>query len=198
MLMNPLHARFLLLLPRIEAHAQIYFRHTRCAADRADNIAETIALAWQWFIQLDQRGKDAADFVTTFAVFAVRAVRCGRRVAEMTKAKDVMNRQTQQRHDYVVGSLSDHRLSDDPYTEALADNMVTPPPDAAAFRVDFPRWLGSLGNRDRRLATQLMIGERTSAAAQHFGMSEARVSQVRQELSQDWSRFHGEVVAAVA
>jgi hypothetical protein len=36
-------------------------------------------------------------------------------------------------------------------TEALADNTVTPPPDAAAFRVDFARWLGSLGDRNRRL-----------------------------------------------
>jgi hypothetical protein len=65
-------------------------------------------------------------------------------------------------------------------------------------RVDFRRWLGLLGDRDRRLAEKLMIGERTGAAARRFGMSEARVSQVRRELSQDWSRFHGEAVAAVA
>ena len=186
MLMNPLHARFLLLLPRIEAHANIYFRDIRCAADRADFIAETIALAWKWFVRLDHRGKDAADFVTTFAAFAVRAVRCGRRVAGMPKAKDVMNRQTQQRHDYIVERLTDQStLCDDPFTEALKDNIVTPPPDAAAFRVDFPRWLGSLGDRDRRLALELIVGERTSAAARRFGMSNARVSQVRRELSED-------------
>src|SRR5450631_4704552 len=89
-ILNPLHARFLLLLPRIEAHANFYFRFVRCPADRADHIAETIALAWQWFVQLDQRGKDAAEFVTTLATFAARAVRCGRRVAGMPKAKDVM------------------------------------------------------------------------------------------------------------
>jgi hypothetical protein len=34
--------------------------------------------------------------------------RCGRRVAGMPKAKDVMNRQAQQRHDYVVERLPDH------------------------------------------------------------------------------------------
>jgi hypothetical protein len=37
--LNPLHTRFLLLLPRIEAHAKIYFRDIRCAAERADNVA---------------------------------------------------------------------------------------------------------------------------------------------------------------
>ena len=76
--------------------------------------------------------------------------------------------------------------------------MITPPPDAAAFRVDFPRWLGLLGDRDRRLASELMIGERTGEAAERFGMSRARVSQVRRELCDDWWRFHGEGVVAVA
>jgi hypothetical protein len=69
---------------------------------------------------------------------------------------------------------------------------------AAAFRVDFPRWLGLLNDRDRRLASELMIGERTGEAAEHFGMSRGWVSQVRRELGEDWSRFHGETVAAVA
>jgi hypothetical protein len=97
-----LHARFLLLLPRIEAHAKIYFRDIRCAAQRAAQIAETVALAWKWFVRLDKRGKDAADFVATFATFAARAVRCGRRVAGVSKAKDVMDRHVQQRHDFEV------------------------------------------------------------------------------------------------
>jgi hypothetical protein len=46
----------------------------------------------------------------------------------MERAKDAMNRQTQQRHDFVVERLPDHRT----LTDALADNTVTPPPDAAA------------------------------------------------------------------
>jgi hypothetical protein len=129
---------------------------------------------------------------------AARAVKCGRRVTGMEKANGVMNRQTQQRHDFVIERLPDHStLSSNPLTEALADNTVTPPPDAAAFRVDFPRWLGSLGDRNRRLASELMIDERTGAAARRFGMSPARVSQLRRELCDDWSRFHGEALAAV-
>jgi hypothetical protein len=35
--------RFLLFLPRIDAHAKVYFRDIRCDAKRADRIAETIA-----------------------------------------------------------------------------------------------------------------------------------------------------------
>ena len=196
---HSLHARFLALLLRIEAHAQIYFRDVRCSSTRADRIAEAVALAWKWFVRLAKRGKDAALFVSALAKFAVKAVRCGRRLTGMEKAKDVMNRQTQQRRGFAVEKLPEFStMSDNPLTEALADNTVTPPPDAAAFRVDFPRWLASLPRRDRRVAKVLMIGERTLDTAHRFKMSPARVSQLRRELCQDWARFHGEVVPAVA
>ena len=120
MSIHSLHARFLLLLPRIKAHAKIYFRDIRCAANRADQVAETVALAWKWFVRLDKRGKDASQFVTTFATFAARAVRCGRRVAGVSRAKDVMSRHTQKRHDFVVEKSPDFST----LTEALADNTV--------------------------------------------------------------------------
>jgi hypothetical protein len=194
-----LHARFLMLLPRIEAHAKFYFRDIRCADKQADRIAETVALAWKWFVKLEDRGKDATQFVAALARLAAKAVKCGRRLVGMEKAKDAMNAQTQQRRGFFVNRLPDVGTgSSNPLAEALADNTVTPPPDAAAFRIDFPRWLGSLPDRDRRLAEKLMLGEHTSVAARRFGMSVGRVSQVRRELCQDWARFHGEVVAAVA
>ena len=65
-------------------------------------------------------------------------------------------------------------------------------PDAAAFRVDFPRWLKSLSGRDRRLAEQLMIGARTLDTAHRFRMSPARVSQLRRELCDDHRVDQGE------
>jgi hypothetical protein len=190
---HPLHDRFLMFLPRIEAHARVYFRDIRCADKRADRIAETIALAWKWYLRLEERGKDAAPFVSAIADFAVKAVKSGRRRAGMERAKDVMNGHTQQRQGFAVEKLPDFStLSDNPIAEALADNTRTPPPDAAAFRVDFPRWLASLPRRDRRVAKDLMIGERTVATAHRHRMSPARVSQLRRELCQDWARFHGD------
>ena len=194
-----LQARFLVLLPRIETHAKIYFRDIRCGDKRADRIAETVALAWKWFVKLEDRGKDATQFVSGLAMLAAKAVRSGRRLAGMEKAKDPLNTRTQQRRGFFVKRLPDvDTMSDNPLAEALTDNTVTPPPDAAAFRVDFPRWLDSLPDRDRRLAEQLMIGERTLDTAHRFRMTPARVSQLRRELCDDWARFHGEVVAAVA
>jgi hypothetical protein len=111
----------------------------------------------------------------------------------MEKAKDAMNRRTQQRHGFAIENLPDFStLNTNPVTEALADNTVTPPPDAAAFRIDFPRWLALLPDRNRRVAKDLMIGAGTVDTAQRFRMSPARVSQLRRELSEEWARFHGE------
>lgn len=152
-------------------------------------------MAWKWFIDLENRGKDASRIVSTIATFAARAMKCGRRLTGMENAKDVMNQKAQFRCNFSVERMPDNAsLSSNALTEALADNTVTPPPVAAAFRVDFPRWLGLLPKRDRRLAQELMIGERTLDAARRFAMSAGRVSQLRRALCQDWSRFHGERV----
>lgn len=192
---HPLHARFMILLPRIEAHAKIFFRGIRCGDKRADQVAETIALAWKWFVRLEDRGKDSTQFASVIATYAAKAVRCGRRVAGMEKSKDMMNSRMQQRHGFRLEKLPEAR---NPLADALTDNTVTPPPDAAAFRVDFPDWLDSLSERDRRLAEKLMMGERTQEAARRFGMSQTRVSQLRRELCEDWALFHGEAGIAVA
>ena len=93
-----------------------------------------------------------------------------------------MNSRRERFHDAACQSLCD----------ALTDNSVTPPPDAAAFRIDFPRWLDGLPDRDRQLVERLMVGERTLAMAKRFRISPARVSQLRRELCRDYSRFHGE------
>src|SRR5207244_1943648 len=60
--LEPLHTQFLGLLPNIEAHARIFFRHVPCADQKADKIAETVALAWKWLVRLHERGKDVNQF----------------------------------------------------------------------------------------------------------------------------------------
>ena len=74
-----LHDAFLALLPRIQRHAAISFRHVRCPTTKADKIAECVALAWQWFLRLHQRGKDINDFKMVFAFLVAKAVSAWRR-----------------------------------------------------------------------------------------------------------------------
>jgi hypothetical protein len=62
------------------------------------------------------------------------------------------------------------------FAERLRDNMQTPVPDAAAFRIDFPDWLAEQTDRDRRMIEAMALGERTAKLARRLGVSVGRVS----------------------
>jgi hypothetical protein len=192
-----LHSGFLALLPRIRRRAEIAFHFLRCPAERADCVADAVALAWAWYRRLAQRGKDAANFAAALATFAARAVKAGRRVAGSESAKDVLSVTAKLRHGVKVLRLPERVDRANPgWREALAGNVRTPPDEQAAFRLDFPAWLATRTDRDRRLIADLAVGERAGDVARKFGLSAARVSQLRQEYCVDWSRFCGEAVQA--
>ncbi len=185
-----LHTRFHSILPRIEKHAHVYFRHIKCREHKADRVAEVVALAWKWFVRLAERRKDARQFPSRLADYAARAVHSGRRVTGQISPKDVLSERAQQRHGFCVGKLPDFSTeSTNPLAEALADNTKSPVPDQVQFRCDFPAWLTTRTNRDRRLIERMAMCERTKDLARKFGLSEARVSQLRREYQEDWVRF---------
>ena len=83
-------------------------------------------------------------------------------------------------------------LSTNPFSEALADNTQTPVDEQVCFRCDFPAWLHTLTQRNRRVAEDLMRGERTLDTARKYRISAGRVSQLRREFQRDWLRFQDE------
>jgi len=80
----------------------------------------------------------------------------------------------------------------------LRDNTQTPPDEQDAFRLDFPAWRLSRCERDRRLIDDLMIGERTKDVSRKHGLTQGRISQLRREFQEDWSRFCGEELATTS
>jgi hypothetical protein len=76
------------------------------------------------------------------------------------------------------------------------DNHRTPPPDQAAFRIDFPVWVRRHTERKRNIIRDLMMSEKTKDVARKYGTTARRISQMRRELCLDWNRFHGDNVAA--
>ena len=74
----------------------------------------------------------------------------------------------------------------------LFRSRVRSPDEQAAFRADWPAWLATRSARDRRLIADLALGERTLDAARKYGLSAARVSQLRREFMDDWLLFCGE------
>jgi hypothetical protein len=198
-------AHFLAILPRIEAHAQIRFGFLKCPGKRDDAIAEVVAVAWKWFLRLIEQRKDVNDFVMVLADYAVRHVRNGRRLCGQEKAKDVLSPRAQRLKGFAVERLpssilrSHNALYSDPHSqdlidafeERLRDNTITPPPDAAAFRIDYPRWLSQLGQRNREIAEDMAKDYGTFELAQRHNISPGRVSQLRREFHLNWQRFHG-------
>jgi len=197
-----LQYRFLTIQPRIERHARIYFRDLKCQHRKAEYIAETVGLAWKWFVELAQRGKDATEFASTLATFAARHVRSGRRVCGQLPAKDVLSEAAQQRHGFAAESLplSTRTCHDelngisgqrhlDAFEERLRDNTRTPPDAQAAFRIDFSAWLLPLTAPQRHIIKAMGQNERTKDLAQRFEVSPARISQMRREFHEDWNRF---------
>ena len=58
---SALHAHFLQILPRIETHARIHFRHLRCPGKRDDAIAEVVAVTWKWFLRIVEQQKNVDE-----------------------------------------------------------------------------------------------------------------------------------------
>jgi hypothetical protein len=190
-----LQRTFLTILPRIVLHGRVCFCHLKCADRREDAIAEMVGLAWQWFLRLAQSGKDTTRFSATLARYAGRAVRSGRRLCGRERARDAMSSVAKQRHNFRISPLlAGNSLCGNVFDEALHDNTQTPVPDQVGFRVDFPCWRRSRCERDRRLIDDLMTGDSTFTAARRYGLSPARISQLRHEFMEDWLAFCGELV----
>jgi hypothetical protein len=186
-----LRAAFAAIVPRIELHGRVYFCGLKCPHQREEAVAEMVALCWQWYVRLAERGRDAGLFVSALAAYAARAVRAGRRLCGQERAKDVLSPLAQRRHGFAVQGLPayDCGAADHAALDALRDNTRTPPPEQTAFRLDFPAWRATLADRDRRLMHDLMVGERTADVARKYGMTPGRVSQKRRQFMQDWQRF---------
>jgi hypothetical protein len=185
-----LQDRFLLLIPRIELHARIFFRQVRCAHQRDEAVAECLALCWEWFVRLVRRGKDPEAFVTVLASLAARAVSGGRRLCGQEKVNEVLSLRAQRRHGFSVQRLHPYGTPPGgPWEEAVRDNTQTPVAEQVIFRVDFRAWRQTRTERDRRIIDRLLLSERTGVVAREFGLSPGRVAQLRRQFHADWLRF---------
>jgi hypothetical protein len=189
-----LHQGFLSILSRIQLHAEIFFRGVRCPHKKEDAIAETVGLAFKWYVRLIQRGKDPRQFPSTLATFAAKAVKSGRRVCGQERAKDALSSRAQQRHSFTVSPLPQgSSLAANVFDLALRDSTQSPPDEQVMFKLDMATWLVTLGERNRNLVVDMMLGHRTKELAQIHRITEGRVSQLRRELYLAWLLFHGEL-----
>lgn len=201
------HTEFLTLVPAIERHASIVFRG-RSPVEREEATAVAVAAAFVGYVRLVEQGRNPLrDFASSLATYAVLHAKSGRQVGSRTSTTDVLSPLARRKRGFKVESLPttsgivrDHlnstadRRRHDEFDEQLRDNTQTPIPDQAAFRIDFPEFLGSLGNRDCALVRFLALGHSAHLAAARFGMTEGRVSQLRKSWRERWCQSQDEVV----
>jgi hypothetical protein len=175
---------FLSVLPAVQAHAQIKFRYLS-ATLREEAIQEATAAAWVSYRRLAAQNKLHVCYPSTLANFAVKHFHNGRHVGgHQDAAKDVMSPVAQRRHRTRCENESDY--GEEGWKNLVVADRRTSIPDLAAFRIDFAAWLTSMTRRDRRIIAALASGEGTQAAAQKFGLTPARISQLRRRFQKDW------------
>jgi RNA polymerase sigma factor (sigma-70 family) len=182
---------FLRMLPGIRRFARRAFQYLGEEAQE-DAVAEAVANAFVAFVRLVERGKEELAFASVLAKYAVSQVQEGRRVGGRLNSKDALSRTAARRRGFTVEPLPHLCDEDGNWVEAVMDDRQTPIPDQAAFRCDFPKWLESHPLRERRMIESLAQNHSTSEVANRFGVSAARVSQLRTEFAHSWAAFHAE------
>jgi hypothetical protein len=189
-------AAFEAMLPAIEAHAKIAFRHLDPDA-REEAVQETVCNACQAYVRLVELGKTDVAFPSALAKFGVAQVRTGRKVGGRLNCKDLLSDHCRQTKNVIVERLDHYDSEEEAWKEILVEDRRAGPADTAIVRIDYSTWLRMLPRRLQGIATFLSNGESTTAAAKKFRVSQGRISQIRKELYLAWHRFQGDLPAAV-
>lgn len=183
------------MMPAIHRRARIAFRHLQGDA-RDEAVQEAVCHACMSYARLVEQGRAHAVSPSTLAHYAVARVREGRHVGSPINVRDVCSRYCQQKTCVKVRPLDRWDDGSAEWKEMLVEDKTATPADLAASRIDVPAFLASLGKRNRRIAERLATGESTAAVARLFGLTPGRVSQLRQQMSEEWRRFHGDPAPA--
>lgn len=183
--------KFLEMLPAIRRAGQFAFRFVP-AEVREDLVEEVIANSFVAYSRIAKTGK--ADLVgpTPLARYAIAQIRTGRRVGNRLRIRDAMSGYAQYRKAFSVASLDHYDREEDQWQEIILEDRRAGPAEIAACKIDFENWLSLLPRRQRKIALTLASGENTRAAAKTFGVTPARISQLRLWLKESWQRFQDE------
>ena len=184
------HAAFLAMLPAIRRSAQVAFRKLPPEL-RHDLIEEVVANSYVAFVRLVERGLADRALPSPLARFAITQIRVGHRVGSRLRSGDALSSYAQFRKQFSVERLDHFSEEKGCWGEILVEDKRATPADVAACRIDFAEWLRRLTARLRRIALALAAGETTNAAARMFGVSPARISQIRDLLRRSWEEFQG-------
>lgn len=180
---------FLKLLPTIQADVRFAFRQLTAEAHE-EATQEAVSNAFVAYARLVDQGRSHVAAATPLARFAVAQVRAGRMVGTRFNVRDVSSVPCRKKKGVVMERLDHWDDRKECWQHALVEDKSCTPADLAASRIDIEEWLQQLPPRQRQIALKLAEGERTRDVAREFGLSQARISQLRSELHSAWEQFH--------
>ena len=185
------HAAFLEMLPAIQRQAKAAFGHLD-PEGREEAVQEVTVYAATAFKGLWDQGRAELAYPSVLALYGIKRVKIGRRVATSLNVRDVSSEYCQLQKNITLERLDRFDKYEGVWLEAVVEDPRTPVIDQVWFRIDFPAWLSRLADRDRQIAEALAAGNRTGEVAEEYGVSAGRVSQMRKEFKESWEDFHGE------
>src|SRR3954451_6123479 len=134
-----LQAQFQSRIDTIKGICRFQFRQLDPAA-RDEAEANTLGLAWKYYLQLAKQGKHEDDAVFNSMVYhATRHTRLGRMPQGQARAKDVL--------DYAQRKLRGVNI--EPIDLNFFIGKSAPVPNQAAFRIDVPAFLATLSDKNK-------------------------------------------------
>lgn len=176
-------------LPRIQQVVRYYLRRVP-HRHRQEAISDAVSLVWVYFIRLWTAGKNPMRFLSVVARYGALHTKAGRSIDTCTPLGEIMTHVKSSRRGNSANVSPPPKRSPAWKLAVIADKGESPA-DTAAFRIDFEEWTCGLPARDRRMVFELASGATTSDVAKHFEISAGRVSQLRNELRENWERFQG-------
>jgi hypothetical protein len=168
---------FVQRLPALRKMARISFRNLPPEA-KEESITNAVALAWKGFYALFRKGRAGEPGILDSVMrFSIRQCRAGRTPQGCPRKRDAL----------APRWIGPTRMADFDLGEFVARN--TPIPEAVSFRLDVPAFMGTLPERQRKMAVDLAYGMSTTEAAAKYGLSQGRISQFRREFKQLFDAF---------
>jgi hypothetical protein len=127
------HAAFEAMIPVIESHAKIAFRHLNPEA-REEAVQETVCNACKAYARLVELGKTDIAYASVLARFGVSQTKDGRKVGGRLNVRDATSAYCQQREHVVVEPLDKYDTEEDSWLEVLVEDRRAGPADIAASR----------------------------------------------------------------
>jgi hypothetical protein len=182
---------FLSLLPEIQQRLRLAFRQ-RDAAAREEAISDGVVLCLLAYLRLHEQGRAEKVTASNLAWYAAKQIRSGRSAGCRLNSKEPLAVYAQQRRGIRVEQLHAKNSDEQAWIDALIQDPRSTVLDHVAAKLDVAAWLQTLCRRTRRIAADLAKGCTTSEVARKYGVTAARISQLRQELKDSWSEFQHE------